>query len=173
MKKSPLPPAAVSPPCVSRMARGAVIAFAALCLGFHYLSEASWVPILDSANLALHEAGHPLVGLFSSRLMVYGGTFFQLVFPVAVAMHFRRQGHRVGQAVAQVWLGESLLNVARYMGDARAQILPLVGGGERDWTEILGRWGMLHADTRLAGLLRFCASLFIIAVCVRLARRRQ
>jgi hypothetical protein len=30
-----------------------------------------WVPLLDSANLALHEAGHPLVGLLSSRLEVY------------------------------------------------------------------------------------------------------
>ncbi len=155
------------------MARLAVMAFAALCLGFHYVGQASWVPILDSANLALHEAGHPLVGVFSNRLMVYGGTFFQLVFPVAVARQFRKQGHVVGQAVAQVWLGESLLNVARYMGDARAQVLPLVGGGEHDWTEILARWGMLHADTRLAGLLRLCATLFIIAVCLRLARHRQ
>ena len=29
-----------------------------------------WVWILDSANLAFHEAGHPLFGLFSNRLMV-------------------------------------------------------------------------------------------------------
>ena len=116
---------------------------------------------------------HPLLGLLNSRLMVYGGTIFQLAFPVAVAMHFRKQGHVVGETIGQVWLGESLLNVARYMGDARAQVLPLVGGGEHDWTEILGRWGLLHLDTRLASSLRFCASLFIIAVCVRLLLRRH
>ena len=40
-----------------------------------------WVPILDSANLAFHEAGHPIFGLFSSRLMVYGGTLMQLLLP--------------------------------------------------------------------------------------------
>lgn len=40
----------------------------------------------------------------------------------------------MGLAMAWVWLGENLLNIARYLGDARAQVLPLVGGGEHDWT---------------------------------------
>jgi hypothetical protein len=176
MKESPLPPeifalAEEQTPPASLASRLAVVGFALLCLGFQFLSEQSWVPLLDSANLALHEAGHPLVGLFSDRLMVYGGTIFQLAFPVAAAWHFRQRGHVVGQSAALVWLGENLLNVARYMGDARAQLLPLVGGGEHDWTEILGRWGMLRMDTRLAGMLSFCATLFIIAVCVRLMRQ--
>jgi hypothetical protein len=158
------------PPAPSPAARSAVIGFALLCLGFHFLSEQSWIPLLDSANLALHEAGHPLVGLFSDRLMVYGGTLFQLAFPLAAAWHFRQRGHLVGESVALVWLGENLFNVARYMGDARAQVLPLVGGGEHDWTEILTRWGLLHADKQLAGMLSLCATLSIVAVCVRLVR---
>jgi hypothetical protein len=149
----------------------AAFAFAALCLGFHAFSEQGWVPILDSFNLALHEAGHPLVGLFSERLMVYGGTLFQLGFPLAVAWHFHRREHAVGVAVSLVWLGENLLNVARYMADARTQALPLVGGGDHDWTEILSRWGWLAADTRLAGLLRLLATLVIVAACVWLWRR--
>jgi len=156
---------------VSAPALFAVIAFAVLCLGFHAFSEQGWVPILDSFNLALHEAGHPLVGLFSERLMVYGGTLFQLGFPLAVAWHFRRREHAVGVAVAVVWLGENGLNVARYMADARAQALPLVGGGDHDWTEILSRWGWLAADARLAGLLRLVATLVIGAACVWLWRR--
>ncbi len=118
-------------------------------------SEQDWVPILDSANLVIHEAGHPIVGLLSGRLMVYGGTLFQLLFPALVAWHFRRRGEAVGLAFGLVWLGESLLNVARYMADARAQLLPLVGGGEHDWTEIFSRWGVLDADTRIAGFTAF------------------
>lgn len=149
----------------------AVLAFATLCLAFHAFSEPGWVPILDSANLALHEAGHPLVGLLSERLMVYGGTLFQLAFPLAAAWHFQRRDHTVGTAAALVWLGESGLNVARYMADARAQVLPLVGGGDHDWTEILSRWGMLASDTRLAGLLRLISTLLIVAACVWLWRR--
>jgi hypothetical protein len=156
---------------VSGAALLAVLAFAALCLGFHAFGEQGWVPVLDSFNLALHEAGHPLVGLFSERLMVYGGTLFQLAFPVAVAWHFHRRGHAVGVAVSCVWLGENLLNVARYMADARAQLLPLVGGGEHDWTEILSRWGLLASDVRLAGLLRVIATLVMVGACVWLWRR--
>jgi len=39
------------------------------------------------------------------------------------------------------------------MADARAQVLPLVGGGEHDWTAIFARWGVLSYDTRIAGLV--------------------
>lgn len=142
-------------PRVTTLALGGVVAFAIACLAFHL--AIGWVPLLDSANLAFHEAGHPIVGLLSNRLAVYGGTIFQLAFPVAAAWDFRRRGHAAGFAACGVWLGENLLNVARYMADARAQALPLVGGGDHDWTEIFSRWGLLAADTRVAGLTRVVA----------------
>lgn len=109
-----------------------------------------WVPLLDSANLAFHEAGHPLVGIFSERLTVYGGTIFQLLFPLIAAIHFAREGNRTGAALCVIWLGENFHNIARYMADARAQELPLVGNGDHDWTEIFLRWGVLQRDTRIA-----------------------
>ena len=136
-----------------------VASFAAICLAFHVLGGQGWVPVLDSANLAIHEAGHPLVGIFSARASVYGGTIFQLAFPVAVAVHFYRRGQAAGAAAGVVWLGENLLNVARYMADARVQLLPLVGGGHHDWAEIFSRWHLLNFDTRVAGLTRFLAVL--------------
>jgi len=142
-------------------ALAAVAAFAAICLAFHAFGEQGWVPLLDSANLALHEAGHPLTGILSNRLSVYGGTVFQLAFPIAVAVHFHRRDHAPGAAAGIVWLGESLLNVARYMADARTQQLPLVGGGDHDWTEIFSRWHLLNFDTRVAGLTRFVAVLLM------------
>jgi hypothetical protein len=132
----------------------AVAAFTVVCLGFHWFGEDGWVPLLDSANLALHEAGHPLVGIFSTRLTVYGGTLFQLAFPLLAALQFRRSANPAGIAAALVWLGENLFNVARYMADARAQELPLVGNGDHDWTEIFSRWHVLHLDGRIAGITR-------------------
>lgn len=157
----PSPDDRIEPVPVTLSSLVAVAAFAAICLGFHAIGDQAWVPVLDSANLAIHEAGHPLTGLMSDRLAVYGGTLFQLAFPVAVAVHFRRRGHAAGTAAGVVWLGENLLNVARYMADARAQELPLVGGGDHDWTEILGRWHLVQWDTRLAGILRLVAVLLI------------
>ena len=59
------------------------------------------------------------------------------------------------------WSCESLLNVATYMGDARALALPLIGGLDpelyHDWREIFTRWNMLDLDTTWAGLNRVLA----------------
>lgn len=133
----------------------ALAAFAGLLLFCH--ANGGWVPILDSANLAFHEAGHPLVGLFSSRLMVYGGTLMQLLLPLAAAWQLCRQQQIGGCHLCLIWLAENLLNVARYMADARRQELPLVGGGDHDWAYILGNWGLLSWDTTLAMWLRVLA----------------
>ena len=156
-------------PRTTPLARASVVVFALVCLAFHLAQ--GWVPLLDSANLAFHEAGHPLVGIVSNRLAVYGGTIFQLAFPVAAAWDFRRRGHVAGVAACGVWLGENLLNVARYMADARRQELPLVGGGDHDWTEIFSRWGLLAADTRVAGLTRVVAVAVMAASLAWLYRR--
>jgi hypothetical protein len=133
----------------------ALAAFAGLLLFLH--AGSGWVPILDSANLAFHEAGHPLFGLVSSRLMVYGGTLMQLLLPLAAAWQLHRQRQIGGSHLCLIWFAENLLNVARYMADARRQELPLVGGGDHDWTFILGSWGLLSADTTLALWLRVLA----------------
>ena len=118
----------------------------------HIFTADCWVFLLDHANLAIHEAGHPILGIFSSRLEVYGGTFFQLLFPLLFVHHFWRERQSLGFAATWLWFGASLLNVARYMKDARAQLLPLVGGGHHDWTEIFGRWNVLASDVLIGGL---------------------
>lgn len=138
-----------------------VAAFAAVCLFVHWGTEARWVPVLDDANLAFHEFGHPFVALFSERLSVYGGTLVQLALPLAAAFEFARRRQAAGVAFGLVWFGENLFNVARYLGDARAQLLPLVGGGEHDWTEILGRYGLLQSDQAIARALFFVATLAV------------
>ncbi len=56
-----------------------------------------------------------------------------------------------------LWFSENFLNIARYTADARSQILPLVGGGDHDWTNILRRWDMLESDTVVAGVFTFIA----------------
>ncbi|WP_071871059.1 hypothetical protein [Atopomonas hussainii] len=137
----------------------------------HFATREQWVFLLDNANLALHEAGHPLFGLLHSGLMVYGGTLMQLLFPSVFAVHFYRQRHSLGFAISGVWLGENLLNIGRYMADARAQQLPLVGGGDHDWTFIFSQWGMLAADTRIAGFTRLVGACLMLGAVYWLWRR--
>ena len=126
-------------------------------LGLLLASEPGFVFGLDHANLLFHEAGHPIVGLFSNRLETYGGTLGQLVFPVVLAVSFWRQGQAPAFAAAVIWFFENWLNIARYMADARALELPLVGGGDHDWNTIFTRWNLLSYDTDIAGTLRCLA----------------
>ncbi len=134
-------------------------------------SEPGFVFLLDHANLLFHEAGHPVTGLFSSRLEPYGGTIGQLVFPCVLAVAFWRNGQPVGFAAACIWFFENWFNIARYLADARALELPLVGGGDHDWNTILTRWDLLPYDTRIAAFVRLVGWLGIAATCAWVAWR--
>ncbi|HWX20070.1 MAG TPA: hypothetical protein VN578_09205 [Candidatus Binatia bacterium] len=127
--------------------------------------EPGFVLLLDHANLLFHEAGHPIVGLFSSRLEPYGGTLGQLVFPCALAVSCWRAGQTFGVAIAVTWFFENWLNVARYMADARRLELPLVGGGDHDWNTIFNRWGVLQQDVQIASGVKLVAWSGIILAC--------
>lgn len=141
------------------------IYFALCCLIlFLCLRGDRWFPILDSANLAFHEFGHPFFGFFSERLMVYGGTLGQLIFPCAFCIKFYRDEKIFSASIALLWLFENFFNIATYMRDARAQALSLVGGGEHDWTEILTRWGVLENDIRLSNALIWITVLAMLSL---------
>jgi|CXWL01.1.fsa_nt_gi hypothetical protein len=170
--RHPTPPAADDWTPVSTGGLCGVLAAIAVLLLFA-ASEGGWVPLLDGANLMIHEAGHPLFGLILGEdAMVYGGTVFQLLFPVAFAVHFWRQRHSASFALMVVWVCDNLFNIARYLADARAQELPLLGG-EHDWTEILGRWGLLHADHAIANGIRLVAVAGLVAISLWLWQRRR
>jgi hypothetical protein len=125
---------------------------------------------LDGVNLAFHEAGHLFLSFGGRTLHVLGGTFGQLVFPVACAVHFLRSDRAFEAALMGVWGAESLMNVARYLGDAEAQALPLVGGHIHDWNWLLSGAGMLSACQELAFALHALASLLAVAALAAAAR---
>ena len=148
--------------------RPRLIAFAiglGLFLLLLFRSEGGFVFLLDHANLLFHEAGHPLIGFFSERLVPYGGTLGQLAFPLVLIISFYRQGNSIGLAATGIWFFENSFNIARYMADARALELPLVGGGDHDWNTILSRWGVLAYDTRIATLVTVAGWVGIALVC--------
>ena len=112
--------------------------------------EQGFVPLLDHTNLVFHEAGHLFTRFLCAPLEVYGGTIGQFVFPIVIIVGFWQQRAPLSFAAGWVWLFENFFNVARYMADAREQVLPLVGGGEHDWNNIFDAWGLLNYDTAIA-----------------------
>jgi hypothetical protein len=149
------------------------LSVAAVCMLFAIVlfDEDGFVLLLDHANLAFHEAGHLFFGVLGSTLGLYGGTLGQLVFPIVAAARFWRQRQAVGVTLSGVWLFENFLNIARYMEDARAQLLPLVGGGEHDWYHIFSRWGLLNRDTDIASVTYTLGWLGMIGCMLWLWRR--
>lgn len=148
------------PPRLAIGAMAVVVVFIA-----YAMSAWGWVPLLSGTTLLIHEAGHPIVGmLMGENMMVYGGTIFQLVFPLVFAWHFCRQNQALGYCFAWTWEASSLRNVGIYAADAKTQGLPLVGNGDRlhDWNEILGRWGWLNAD-HFVGFIFTCLAWVVLA----------
>lgn len=151
--------------------------------GWRHLTDPAYGSIFSGVTLTIHELGHVLFGPFGEWLAVAGGSITQLAAPAAVALILLRQRDYFGVAVGGAWLSMSLSNLAVYVGDARAQDLPLVslGGGDvvHDWNYLLGSVHLLPHDTQIAGLVRLAAFAALAAstwlgawLCVVMARRR-
>jgi hypothetical protein len=78
---------------------------------------------------------------------------------------FWRKSQPLSFAGSVIWFFENLLNIGRYMADARAQELPLVGGGDHDWNTIFGRWHLLASDTVIARVVNTIGWIGMAAAC--------
>ena len=121
---------------------------------------------LDGINLAFHEAGHLFLGFFGETIHFMGGTLAQLFFPLACCAHFATRGQFFEVGICGVWVAESLMNTARYLGDAEAQLLPLVGGHIHDWNWLLSQAGLLTHCESIASALHIGASALAIGALI-------
>jgi hypothetical protein len=121
-----------------------VVALAAL-LAWSQGAHGILAAIVSGADLVFHEAGHPILGILGSRLLMYlGGTIAQLAIPAAAAFAFARRRQTAAFVVALVWIGFNLVNVGAYAADAMDRVLPLLAPDENahDWWNILGMLGV-------------------------------
>ena len=114
---------------------------------------------LHLVNLPFHEAGHIFFRPFGAFMQSLGGTLGQLLMPaICCGVLLVRTRDPFGASVALWWLGENFLDIAPYIADARAGVLPLLGGnvghaapyGFHDWEYLLTETGLLHLDLALA-----------------------
>ena len=126
-----------------------------------------WDP-LDDLDLAIHEAGHLVFSAFGETMTILGGSLFQVIVPAAFVAYFARTRQRYAAAVTTTWVGVNLLNVARYIGDARAQELPLLGGEDsiHDWWYLLINWDLLPRDLTIARWVHFAGAVSLIAAII-------
>jgi len=118
--------------------------------------------IFYGITLGFHEMGHLVSGWMGQFLCALMGSVFQVAVPIIVIVVFYRQPDYFGMTVGGFWLSYSLFELAAYIGDARAQDLPLVGFAsqedlQHDWHYILGQLHMLPLDTTFAFFTRVAA----------------
>ncbi len=125
--------------------------------------------IADLINLYIHEAGHFFFSPFGQFVHVLGGSLFQVLIPLALALvTFRQTPQYV--AYPLFWVGESMVNVSPYIQDAPVMQLRLIARGlmhdwnyllrgHLDWAEPLGEavflLGILVCITAIGGGITF------------------
>ena len=163
-------------PMTARLALRLLVPLLTGAFAWSRFADAEHWDLLDDVNLAIHEAGHLVFGPFGDQLQFAGGSLFQVLVPLVFAGHFAARRQRFAASVVLGWAGASLLNVARYVADARAQELPLLGGENaiHDWWYLLTEWGMLAREQEIAqGMRGVAAFLFVLAVAGSLAFARE
>jgi hypothetical protein len=124
--------------------------------------------LIDGVDLLIHEAGHPLFGIFGEFIGVAGGSLMQVIVPLVFFGYFVYYKKYYSAAFILFWVGQSTLNVFVYANDAVVMELPLLSGstgsegGFHDWNYLLDTTGLLGSTTKIAGLIRFAGTASII-----------
>lgn len=149
----------------SWIARAPLLAWGGWIL-VHHLRSPDYASLFAGLNLGIHELGHIVFAIFGRTMGVAGGSLAQVLAPLAAVLVFLRQRDWFAISFAFLWLGASLFELARYVGDARAMELPLVSpfGGDpiHDWHFLLSRAGLLRWDGTFEALLRAGATASIV-----------
>ena len=136
-----------------------------------YLHHTDWI-FMSGINLIFHEAGHVLFYPFGEFIRVLGGTLVEIIVPIIVITHFKLARNVFAAGFGFWWLSVTFWSISVYAGDARAQILPLLGGDNvyHDWTYMLGSLGLLEIDNHIRiffvvlSLLSFACTLACVYV---------
>ncbi|CAN5800579.1 hypothetical protein BH11GEM2_BH11GEM2_21100 [soil metagenome] len=139
-----------------------VLSVGLLAYGVYGLRHQGEGTLLDGVDLAIHETGHLVFAPFGEFIGFAGGTLFQLLMPAFFLIYFLRQRDQYAASVALWWIGQNCGHIAVYVADARAQELPLVGGGEHDWDYLLGRMGLLAQDQHIARAITSVGYLLVV-----------
>ncbi len=114
--------------------------------------------VMHLVNLPFHEAGQVLFRPFGQFAMMAGGSLMQVLVPVICLLAFLlKTRDTFAASVALWWWGESLMDLAPYVNDARELKMILLGGVTgrdvddfHDWEFILRKLGLLEYDHAFA-----------------------
>lgn len=133
------------------------------------LTTKTWL-FLDGANLIFHEAGHFLFMPFGNTVFVLGGSLMQIIVPLIFVIYFFLTSRGFSASLVLAWLGQNLVNISVYAGDAMKMQLPLITNdpSTHDWNHLFLVWGCLRQTDAIANTI-YVAGLGIIIIALILA----
>lgn len=122
---------------------------------FHFIS---------GINLIIHEAGHSILFFFGEFIHVLGGSLFQVLIPLIFAIYFLSKEDVYSSGIILLWVGESMIEVSRYAGDAILMQLPLLGGDNviHDWNWLLSYTNLIQYTSTMASAIYIVGVLIMI-----------
>lgn len=128
--------------------------------------EAIGSSFMHSINLPFHEFGHIFFRPFGHFMTILGGSLFQVLLPLLLAMVFLVQRRNpFGASIMFWWCGQNFIDISPYIADARYRGLPLIMGmGEEshDWGNLLTILNWLDYSNRIAKASFSLGSCFMI-----------
>lgn len=141
-----------------------IIVFLIFIYMMFYLKSINEWHFIDNINLIFHEAGHVVFALFGQVIQMFGGTLMQILVPVICFFYFYRMGDNFSFSIILFWIGQNLLNISVYAGDAINMNLPLLGGESvnHDWNWILSYLGILKYTEYVSSFFYITGIIIII-----------
>jgi len=138
-----------------------------LPIAVYFVLNRGHYTLIDNADLVIHEAGHAVFSIFGRFIYTLGGTLMQIILPSIIVWYFLINRYLTGTQFGLLWLGQNLVNISVYAADARARILPLLGGNKvyHDWNWILSKTRLLEYDSEI-GILFFSLAIIIFLITI-------
>lgn len=136
-----------------------------VCLYFwnYALTYSEW-HFIDNVNLIFHEAGHFIFSFLGMFIKIAAGSGLQVTIPALFAFYFFKKYQKISASVCLLWVGQNLLNISVYAGDAIKQNLNLLGGDGviHDWNYLLSTTGLLKQAPVVASAIYALGMLLIL-----------
>lgn len=108
-------------------------------------------------DFGVHEVSHIVVSFLPPVLVAAAGSVGEVSFTLLVLFATLKAKSYFASVFASLWVMLGFMSAGRYMADARAQSLPLIGPGEtvqHDWHYVFSQLGWLNADTFIGGTVQ-------------------
>lgn len=138
-----------------------------IAVGIYFFLTPKSSHFIDFINLLIHEGGHGVFSIFGEFIYAAGGTIMQLLIPLLFVIVNVRTKYFILAQWSAIWLMQNMINVSVYMADARARVLPLLGGNKvrHDWTYLFNQMGVLEKDVLISQMVYWCSlGVLIVAI---------